>query len=520
MTRLDRDVWICDALSSIVMLGGGASSPPPQTTTTTSSPWGPQQPYLTEGFQGAENLYNGSGPQYYPGNTYVPYTPDQTNAISAVPGVAASNMGGIDANAGGFENNLLTGGYLSSNPALPGLTSLGYNNGGISTLGAYQGGYGLGQGTLEGLSSPGGVMGSIPGLSTLGSLSGTNLGYNPFTPTLGSIATGNNNFTGTLGGITSGNSPFTGTLGGIATGNNGFIGDLGAIASPSSLGAIDQSIASTVVPSIESQFIAGGDLTSPEAARATSSGVASALAPYALQQEQIQEGAAGTGLGAETTAAGTGAGAQTAAAGTGLNAETTAAGTGSGNLIQGGAIQGQIASELGQLGLGSLGLSENAASTLGNEGLSAGSTGAGIQEGALGTLGSTFNQGIEQMLQGTAFAPTVQSMPYTDLSNLFGVGAATQANNQNQTNANIAQWNYNQTLPYQMLNQFIGETTGNFGGTVTEPYFSNSSGSNGFAGALSGAGAGAGIGSALFGAGSGGAIGGAGLGALAGLMFL
>ena len=470
MTRLDRDVWIDDRLASIVMLGGSSSSPPPQTTTTTSSPWGPQQPFLTQGFQGAANLYGGSGPQYFPGSTYAGYTPDQFSAIGQIPGVAASNMGGIDANTAGFENNLETGGYLNSNPATAGLTSLGYNNGGISTLGAYQGGYGLGQGTLEGLSSPGGVMSSIPGLSTLGSLSGSNLGINPF----------------------------TGTSLGIASGNNGFEGDLGAIASPSSLGAIDQSIASSVVPSIESQFIAGGDLTSPEAARATSSGVASALAPYALQQEEIQSNAAGTGLGAENTAAA----------------------TGSGNLIQGGAIQGQIAGELGNLGLGSLGLSEGAASTLGNEGLTAGSTGAGIQEGALGTLGSNYNQGIEQMLQGTAFAPTVQSMPYTDLSNLFGAGASTQANTQNDLNAQIANWNYNQTLPYQMLNQFIGETTGNFGGTVTEPYFSNSSSSNGIGGALSGASAGAGIGSALFGAGSGGAIGGAGLGALAGLMFL
>jgi hypothetical protein len=470
MTHFDGHVWICDALSGIVMLGGGASSSPaPQETTTTSSPWAPQQPYLTEGFQGAQNLYNGSGPAYYPGSTYAGYTPDQFSAIGQVPSVASSNMNGIDTNASNFENNLLTGGYLNSNPSTPGLTSLGYNNGGISTLGAIQSGYGLGQGTLEGFAG-GNPSLSLPGMGTLSDLSTTNSAINPF----------------------------TGMLGGIASGNNGFESDLGAIASPSSMGAISQSVLSNVVPQIQSQFINGGDLASPSAAYATSSGATSALAPYALNQEQIQEGAANAGLGAQESAA---------------NA-------GSGNLIEGGAIQGQIANELAAEGMGGLGLSENAASTLGSQALGAGSTGANLQEGALSNLGSLYNQGVGQELQGTAFAPTVQSMPYTDLSNLFGAGSSEQTNNQDALNADVNQWNYYQTLPYQMLNQYQGEVTGNYGGTVTQPYFATSPTSNAIGGALSGASAGAGIGSALFGAGTGGAMGGAGLGALAGLMFL
>lgn len=467
MNRCDTAIWMCDVLGGIVMLsGGGSSSPPPSQTTTTSSPWEPQQQYLLQGFQGASNLYGGNGPQYYPNDTYVGYNPTENNAVSQVPGVASSNINGIDTSASGFENNLLTGGFLNGNPAMAGLENFG-SSGAANDLGYFAGTN---------------VGNSAPGTGTLSSIAGTNyggIGANPGTATLAGLGSTNMGYL----------NPGTGTLSAYASGAYGTNPNTDPTA---------QSVMSQVVPSIESQFINGGDLSSPEAAYATAAGATSALAPLEYQnyqtQEQLQQGAA-------------------------QNLAT--------NYEQGGALQSAIANEVAQNTLGGANLSSNAAGTLGNESL----TGSGLSENAanslgglnlsaLGTLGSNYDQGVTQMLQGTAFAPSVQNMPYTDLSNEFGAGSAEQTNAQNQTNADIAQWNYNQTLPYQMLNQFEGQVTGNYGGTVTEPYFGTSNASNGIGGALSGASAGAGIGSALFGAGSGGAIGGAGLGALAGLMFL
>lgn len=467
MNRCDTAIWVCDILSGITMLsGGGQSSSAPQQTTTTSSPWAPQQPYLTEGFQGAQNLYEGGGPGYYPSDTYVGYNPTETGAINQVPGVANSNINGIDTSASGFENNLLTGGYLSGNPAISGFenfgsstpaTDLGYfagNNVGVGTPGS---------GTLNNIAGTNyGSVGSNLGSDELFGLGGTNMGYS---------------------------NPGTGTLSAYSS---------GAYGSNPNTNALSQSVMSQVVPGIESQFIAGGDLSSPEAAYSTAAGATSALAPSLFQNYQTQEGL-----------------------------QEGAAQNLSSNYLQGGAIQSAIANELAQNTLGGASLSSGAAGTLGNESL----TGSGISENAAGTLGNenltatsglgqNYDNAITQMLQGTAFAPTVQNMPYTDLSNEFGAGSAEQTNAQNQTNADINQWNYYQTLPYQMLNQYEGQVTGNYGGTVTEPYFGTSNSSNAIGGALSGASAGAGIGSALFGAGSGGAVGGAGLGALAGLMFL
>lgn len=469
MNRCDTAIWQCDVLSGITMLsggGGGSSSSAPQMTTTTSSPWEPQQPYLTEGFQAASNLYNSGGPQYYPSSTYVPYNSTETGAINAVPGVANGNINGIDTSASGFENNLLRGGYLSGNPAISGFENFG-SSAPASDLGYFAtnnvGNNAPGTGTLTNIAGTNyGNVGNNIGSDRLFGLGGTNMGYfNPGTPTLSAYASG-----------AYGTNPNTDSTA--------------------------QTVMSQVEPAIESQFINGGDLSSPDAAYATASGVTSALAPIEYQnyqtQEQLQQGAA-------------------------QNL--------SGNYLQGGAIQQAIDEALAQNTLGGASLSSGAAGTLGNESL----TGSGISENAAGTLGNenltalggegqNYDAAITQMLQGTAFAPTVQNMPYTDLSDIFGAGSATQTDAQNATNADIARWNYNQTLPYETLNQYEGQVTGNYGGTVTEPYFGTSNSSNAIGGALSGASAGAGIGSALFGAGSGGAIGGAGLGALAGLMFL
>lgn len=377
------------------MLGGGGSSTP-QETTTTSQPWSQQIPYLLQGFSGAQNLYQGTGPQYYQGDTYAGITPDQTQAIGGVSGAAGTNMGtgGIDNSALGFATGQLNGDYLNSNPA----------------MGMFSG---------FGSSAPANELSAFAGNPNIG---------------------------------VSGN-PATGALNQYASGSEAGAGN------PYSAGEA-QSVLSSVVPSIESQFIAGGDLSSPEAAYATSSGATSALAPTMFQNFQQEQ-------------------------------------------------QNQLsaANTLGTNYLTGAGLSEGAAGTLGNENLTAASG-----------LGSDYGTAMQQAVASLGLAPTAQSMPYTDLSDLYGAGSAQQTNAQNQTNANVNEWNYNQTLPYQMLNQYLGEISGNYGGTVTEPYFSNS-GTNSLAGGLLGAS----LGSSILGSSGLGLTSspvGAGLGGLAGLLAL
>lgn len=51
-------------------------------TTTKTEPWSGQQPYLTAGFQQAQNLLNFGGPEYYPNATYTPFSPQTQMALN------------------------------------------------------------------------------------------------------------------------------------------------------------------------------------------------------------------------------------------------------------------------------------------------------------------------------------------------------------------------------------------------------------------------------------------------------
>jgi len=217
---------------------------------------------------------------------------------------------------------------------------------------------------------------------------------------------------------------------------------------------LSENILSQVVPSIESQFIKGGVLSSPEAARATAAGATAALAPSLFANYQQEE-------------------------------------------------QNQL----------------NAANTLGSQAL----TGLGLQEQAGAGLQNAYGQNAQQRLTSLALAPQTQQMPYTDLSQLYGAGATAQALQQAIINDAVQRWNYNTTLPYQQLNQYMGAISGNYGGStsLTQPFFSNTP-QNVLGGALGGGL----LGSSIFGpaglglastAGGGAGIG-AGLGALMALL--
>ena len=110
--------WAVQSVTSIVrsrasMFGGGPSG----TTTTNTSPWSGQQPFLTTGFNAAQNLYqpgnaNAGGPQYFPGQTLAGPTAAQTGGLQQT-----ANLGLGGSAPGNAASNAITG-VLNGSPAM------------------------------------------------------------------------------------------------------------------------------------------------------------------------------------------------------------------------------------------------------------------------------------------------------------------------------------------------------------------------------------------------------------------
>lgn len=130
------------------------------------------------------------------------------------------------------------------------------------------------------------------------------------------------------------------------------------------------------------------------------------------------------------------------------------------------------------------------------------------------TYGENYQQERANQLRALAFAPQLINQDYQDLRMLGNVGAAYDQQQQNLIDADIARWNYNQNLPANKLNQYLGQISGSYGGTSSTSTPSNR---NALASGLLGAGSGALTGFAVGGP-VGAAIGG-GLGLLGGGLF-
>jgi len=90
-----------------------------QQITSSSAPWAPLQPFLTQGFGRAEDLYQQGGPQYYPQSTVAQFGPTTQQALGQYQDIA--NAGNpITAPAQNMLAGTLRGDYLSpeSNPYL------------------------------------------------------------------------------------------------------------------------------------------------------------------------------------------------------------------------------------------------------------------------------------------------------------------------------------------------------------------------------------------------------------------
>jgi hypothetical protein len=90
---------------------------------TDSAPWAGQQPYLTTGFQTAQNLLNSGQPQFYPNATYVPMSDTTQQGLAGAQGAAnnqwgATNQGALASLTPNAINQTLqtaSGNYLTQN---------------------------------------------------------------------------------------------------------------------------------------------------------------------------------------------------------------------------------------------------------------------------------------------------------------------------------------------------------------------------------------------------------------------
>jgi hypothetical protein len=94
----------------------GSSSQPSHTTQTTEPP-AYLRPYLQDAAGEAQNLYRTGGPQYYPGNTVVPFSSQTEQALGRTE-QRALNGSPVTNAAQGYATDVLGGKYLNANPYL------------------------------------------------------------------------------------------------------------------------------------------------------------------------------------------------------------------------------------------------------------------------------------------------------------------------------------------------------------------------------------------------------------------
>ena len=108
-----------------------------------------------------------------------------------------------------------------------------------------------------------------------------------------------------------------------------------------------------------------------------------------------------------------------------------------------------------------------------SDALRAAGLGTGALESGYGTalsggsqIGNLLATAGSQGLQGLGMLPGLSAMGMEGLNASQGIGLQDLAYNQQLTDADIARWNYNQLLPYQLLTQFQNCLTRPFGSTL------------------------------------------------------
>lgn len=109
--------------------------------------------------------------------------------------------------------------------------------------------------------------------------------------------------------------------------------------------------------------------------------------------------------------------------------------------------QAQRDNQLGALSLGDLAIRDKLGT--GNLNLNAG-----------GLNLNADNQNFNQQLAGVGLLQQAAQQPITNAQGALGIGGLQQQNAQGQINADMDRWNFNQTLPWQNLQNYAGLVTG------------------------------------------------------------
>lgn len=126
-----------------------------------------------------------------------------------------------------------------------------------------------------------------------------------------------------------------------------------------------------------------------------------------------------------------------------------------------------------------------------------------VSQGATNALGSLaaqqYGNTLNTMNSGAAYAaPNLQQSNLASIAAMQDAGNQQQAQSQNELNSQIQRFNYNQTLPMNLLDWYSGivNGTGGNGGTssLSTPYFGPSPTTGALTGALGGAATGASLG--------------------------
>ena len=92
---------------------GGSSGSSTTSTTQTTEPWDQQKPYLIRGFNEASAQYDSSKPEYYPGSTVVPLSPETEQSLD-MRSSQATDPNSLVNQAGGQTAATLRGDYLDA----------------------------------------------------------------------------------------------------------------------------------------------------------------------------------------------------------------------------------------------------------------------------------------------------------------------------------------------------------------------------------------------------------------------
>lgn len=456
---------------SLRFMGGSSGGSTTQTTTATPPTF--QIPYITgqaggvygapganntaQGIEGllpaANALYNNQAnwPGYFPSATYAPTTAPQQNAINSIYNYGMAGGGPALQTANSSLANMLSPAVTAQTQG-PFDATQGYLNQSIGGQGVNQtqGAFNQNQGYLGSLLAGQGVNQTQnqfnQGQNYLGgSIAGQGVGQ-----TQGAFNSGQNYLQGMLNGNSL--NPFT---------------------APGFQNVINGTLAN-VIPATSASFIKGGRSDSGLAQAAQTSAATNAIGSLA-NQNYLQE----QGL------------------------QQQAAGLASNNQLAQQQMQQNSVSQAAQNQLAQLQLQQGASGQAAQNQLAQ----QQLQQGSAGLASNNLLTQQGNQVKAAAIAPLLDQTQGADLQNSLNATGMDQQNQQNLINSAIQQWNYNQTLPFNMLGMYQGYTGGQYGGTsaVQTPYFHNQ-GAN-IMGGLAG---GAALGSAFgpYGTAAGAAIGG------------